>query len=496
MIVIAFLVGIALPTLIGWLLLDLVEGRTRLLGQAEKWVMGGVLGMTVSMFVSFFANVMLGIPFTLTGFLMIFGILLLGLSIPWFLWKRESANAVLRETPAHSLSRPLQIVLIVTGGWVALRVIALAIFTLLTPPFFDDSMDNWNLRGKLFFFQKTFSLAFPWDPVPGVSSYPPSLPLAKTWLSTIAGGWHEGLVNSLHPLWFIALVFLVYCALRRMVAMPWAALGAILFASLPLELIHGTNAYADVFLSAHLFIGVMLMFYALRSRAEISALSHLRLAALAIALVPFTKNEGWALYFPVLLLLYGGTLLWIWKGAGACGEPSRTIPSANAGSPSSGSGARFPIFWAALFAAAMFALFVAPWIGFKVLNNLAFGNAKGIDWNLQWQQGVVTAVTVNTFFEGNWGLLFPLFFGLLAFQWRAAFKTPLLLLSAFFLIPYVGQLFAYLTTGLSQEALFQTGYARGLIHLMPVVVCLTMLLLHNLLSGKAASGQRTVDNGQ
>ena len=43
----------------------------------------------------------------------------------------------------------------------------------------------------------------------------------------------------------------------------------------------------------------------------------------------------------------------------------------------------------------------------------------------------------------------------------------------------MGQLFAYLFTGLSQEALFQTGYARGLIHLMPVIVTVTTVLLYD-----------------
>jgi len=246
-----------------------------------------------------------------------------------------------------------------------------------------------------------------------------------------------------------------------MLPVAWSALGAVLLASLPLELIHGTNPYADVFLSLHLFMAVSLLFQALTSRAHEQTPSCLRLAAFAIALIPFTKNEGWALYFPVLILLFTGSVTTLWRRGTITGQQAvRT----------------------ALWTVALVALVTVPWISYKMLNGLAFGNAKGIDWNLQWQPGVTIAIVVNTFFEGNWGLLFPLFFGLLIARWRAAFRTPLLLLSVFVLIPYLLQLFLYHTTGLSTEAILQTGYARGLIHLMPVIVALTIMLLYDVVA--------------
>jgi hypothetical protein len=107
---------------------------------------------------------------------------------------------------------------------------------------------------------------------------------------------------------------------------------------------------------------------------------------------------------------------------------------------------------------------------------------------------------VNTFSEGNWLLLFPLFFGLLAFRWRDAFGW-LLIPTMFFLFVYVGQALLYLFTSLSREAILQTGYARGLIQLMPLIVMLTILLLHGMRDRlrqalTRISGQSTVDNGQ
>ncbi|NOS66783.1 MAG: hypothetical protein HOO67_00210 [Candidatus Peribacteraceae bacterium] len=482
--------GVVIPAVVGWLIIDLLEWDTSVIGRYEKWVMGFVFGMTFSMFCVFAGNVWLGIPLTLVGFAMIFAGLLVVLGAAWGIRRGRFMTSVKAGAPPgrpyiadvmHSTPRPMMIALAVMGGWVLIRLLAMAGDTAVTPTFFDDAMDNWNLRGKLFFLQEKFSLAFPWDPSPGVSSYPPTVPLSKTWLSTLAGGWHEGLVNMIHVVWFACLLALVYWTLRRMLSWEWSALGTIILASLPLELIHGMSPYADVFLSLHIFVGVSLLFHALKDRGHESqgvsrnAPTYLRLSAFAIALIPFTKNEGWALYFPVLAFLYAATLGWLVY------RKTMTVRQ---------------VMMTAGFALLLAVIIAGPWIAFKFANGLAFGNAKGLDLNFRWQPGVFASVIVNTFLEGNWGLLMPLFFGLLIARWRSAFRSPLLLLSAFILIPYLGQLFLYHFTGLSTEAILQTGYARGLIHLMPVIVVLTVLLLHDVILGRVESGQRKVESGQ
>lgn len=462
MIIFALLPGAAIPALVGWLALDLLERDARVLWKYEKWALGFALGATLSMYCVFLANVFLGVPLTLTGFLGVYAALLLPLGAARMCLRRWDMRADVSCGGAEmrSARRAAAIFLAIIGAWVGFRMLAMWLDVLATPTFFDDAMDNWNLRGKLFYFQKTISLSFPWDQNPGVSSYSPAVPLFKAWLSALAGTWHEGLVNGIHGAWFACLIAIVYCALKRTLPATWAALGAILLASLPLELVHGLNPYADVFLSLHLLIAVVFLFHALSARMKESSLSWLRLAALAIALIPFTKNEGWALYFPVIVVLFAGCALrTLHRG---------TITGRQAA-------------WTALLALALAALVAAPWISYKVMNGLAFGNAKGIDWNFRWQPGVSISIVVNTFFEGNWGLLFPMFFGLLVTRLRTVFRTPLLLLAAFVLIPYSIQLFLYMFTGLSTEAILQTGYARGLIHLIPAIVMVTVILLHDAL---------------
>lgn len=474
--------GVALPALAGWLIVDLLEWNAPVLGRWEKWVMGFVFGMTFGMFCAFCANVALGMPFTLMGFVGVFCVLCIPLGGVHLVRRMRSKACLALTFPTQGdpTPRPIMIALAVMAAWVGLRLLAMAFDVAVTPTFFDDALENWNLRGKIFFFQQTFTIAFPWDPNPGVGSYPPTMSMVKTWLSTLAGGWHEGLVNMIHVVWFACLLALVFWTLRRTLSRapvvsgvePWSLLGTIILASLPLEFIHGMSPYADVFLSVHLFVAIAALFHALTSPHGVEGVSRnaptvwLRLSAFAIALIPFTKNEGFALYFPVLAALFICCLGWL---------TYRKIITMR------------QMLLTAGIALCLWALIAAPWIGFKVTHGLAFGNAKGVDLNFQWQPGVLLSVIVNTFFEGNWGLLMPLFFGLLIVRWRRAFLSPLVLLAAFILIPYLGQLFLYMFTGLSTEALMQTGYARGLIHLMPVIVVLTVMLLHHVVHGREST---------
>jgi hypothetical protein len=89
------------------------------------------------------------------------------------------------------------------------------------------------------------------------------------------------------------------------------------------------------------------------------------------------------------------------------------------------------------------------------------------------------ATAVNTFFEGNWLLLFPALIALVILAWRSLLKPGLMIFAGFMFAAYGLQYFIFLFTGLSSEAIQQTGYARGLIHLIPIIVITSMFLLHN-----------------
>lgn len=455
-------VGLVLPTIIGWLALRLIEGKVSVLFPVERFVLGCLIGLTATMFVTFILHLTLGVSFTLIGF----GLVQVGMLALLYVWSRGMPlPARIRPSiPRTAMTRWAKIFVGILAAWTAVKMIVLTVNLLVTPTVLDDTIDNWNLRGKLFYHNKELTLLLPFEEgntsFSGISSYPPTVSMVKAYLSTLAGGWHDGLANSIHIAWFIALVLLLYWSLRRELPMLWALLGTYILTAMPLEMLHGTNPYAEVFVSVHVFAAVSYFFHALRADDKDRRIRFFRVSAAVTCLLPFTKNEGLIMHLPVLMLLVGSSLLWLlWKKKMSLRE----------------------IVSVALWYIIPLLAVAIPWIAFKYMNGLSFGNAKSVSGlTLAWQPGVALAVSVMTFMEGNWLFLFPLLLLLLLVHWRAILGSPLLVLLLYVAIIYLGQLFLFFFTALSIEARMQTGYNRGLIQILPIIVLLTTLLLHRM----------------
>ncbi len=458
MTLLALLIGILLPTLCGWALLRTVEGRTPALQAGERWVMGCVLGLTLFTFCAFLGNALLGVPFSLIGFLGVQAALLLFTGGPWLLGVRSGRLAGQPFAPpaAPPPSAAARWMLGILGAWMLLKLAAGTLMLVATPLYLDDTIDNWNFRGKIFFVDQTLTLNVPAGSTTGlggISSYPPAVPLVKTWLSVLNGQWSEPLISIPHVLWFMVALILIAYAVRRYAAWTWALMAAYALGSLPLFFSQGVNAYADVFVAAHLLCVLSPLLAALMEANPERRLSLLRVSGVALSLLLFTKNEGVAIYLPVFLALMAGSLLRL--------RPARA------------DALRILAWWAACLTA-----IGLPWIGFKWLHGLPFGNAKPISGlGLSYHPEVPQAILINTLFEGNWIFLFPFLLTLMAWRWRAAFRGPLLLLVAFLCLTTIIQWSAFIFTGLATEAIYQTGLARGILQQAPVMVLLGILLL-------------------
>lgn len=452
------LFGLLLPTFSGWLLLGLIQNKTPVLFRGERMALGFLFGTTLTMFVLFCTHIVFGLSLSFWPFFIIqIGMTLLLAGIMF--WKKiPFLSGNLRLTKEQTPSSLVHVLIAVLGAWSALKVLMLGVtFLFLTPTYFDDSVDNWNLRAKVFYHTQSLELSLPGrtEPVADVSSYPPTVPMAKAWLAMTAG-WSDVAVNAIHFAWFLCVLSLIYFSLRRYMPCTWALLGLYGIISMPLYLMHGTNTYADVFMGAHAFAAAVFLFHAIRAQVPAERSAYFRIGAVAAALLPFTKNEGLLIFLPPILLLLCVHLGMQWRKK-AYGTKD--------------------ILGILLWYAVSLLLILVPWLWYKYAFGLTFANAKGVsDLAFGWQPGVLYAVAVNTLFEGNWILLFPVFVALLVLRWRTAF-TALLPLTALFLIVYLGQLGIYLFTSISIEALKQTGYARGIIQLMPVAVFLTVMLL-------------------
>ncbi|PIR48113.1 hypothetical protein COU80_06095 [Candidatus Peregrinibacteria bacterium CG10_big_fil_rev_8_21_14_0_10_55_24] len=456
--------GLALPTLLGWLTLRMLEWSTPVLRPSERWVLGCILGLTLAMFLTFLAHEGLGIPLTWWGYLLTQGLSVGVLGALAYAKRPIFCARATVKLPKNKESWPrwASITLSALCTWSLVKIVSAGTtFLLLIPSVLDDTIDNWNLRGKVLYSTHALTLELPAEGLrtsaSGVSSYPPTVSMIKAELSTLAGTWSEPLVNSVHFVWYAGVLLLLFFTLRRVLALPWALLGTYVLSSLPLYLMHGTNTYADVFLSVHLFAAVSLLFLSTSVAKPSERASFLRLAIFSASLLPFTKNEGLLVHLPVILLIGAVTTLVLRRRNALTWAQTRSV---------------------VLCAALCLSFVLVPWVSYKLLHGLTFGNAHAVGGlELAWQPGVLRSVFLNTFMEGNWLLFFPIFLALLLWQWRRAFSTAVVIPLAYLAIVYLGQLFLYMFTFLSTEAVWQTGYARGVIHIIPIFVLTATVLL-------------------
>ncbi|MDA1209237.1 MAG: hypothetical protein O2904_04380 [bacterium] len=447
-------VAIALPTLSGWLLLRALEHKSPVLFRFERIALGFVLGMTLTMFVTFLLQVLGLILFTMNGFLIAQVLLLL--ITGGLYWKFAMKPTTYNSQPTTPFTALQKSLIALLSIWTIIKISAGIMILVSTPAYQDDVFNNWNMRGKLFYETKEMTLEMQIGneitSAVGVSSYPPALPLIKTWLATLAGDWHEGLANSIHVLWFLSALLLVYELLKRRIGRLWALGGVYILSSLPLFQIHGVQPYADMMVSVHLFAAVGMLFLGASETDAGKRSAYLRIAALATGVMIFTKNETLIMHLPPLIVALFA-MMWMRRDFKPVAHYALSL-----------------------------LLIGLPWIAYKWMHDLPFGNAKSVSGlELSWQKDVGYAIWINTFFEGNWALFFPIFFGLLAVYWRKALFTPLGILTGFFLMVYLGQMPLYFFTGLSTEVINQTGYARGLVQLMPVAACLVTLLIYEIM---------------
>ncbi|HRH94260.1 MAG TPA: hypothetical protein PKV72_07060, partial [Candidatus Peribacteria bacterium] len=331
--------------------------------------------------------------------------------------------------------------------WTCIKLAAGAYDLAGVPTYWDDSFNNWNMRGKMFYVQQELVLSIPVgngvvQTESGVSSYPPTVSMMKTWLADVRGAWEEPLVNGVHFAWLLGLIATAYFFLRRNAGAFVSALGAYALVSLPLLLIHGSNPYADIFVAAHVLVAAGCVLQVSKTTGS-QRLTWLRLAGLSIGLLAFTKNEALLLYAPVLAVLLGWQ---VFRGADANRPEERR---------------------ALAIAAGLAATVILPWLAFKWSHGLSFGNAKAVSSvSFGFSAAALQAIWFHLSHEPNW-LLIPLLLPVLGI---ANGKRGWNVLTLFVAAAFAEQTAIFTLTSLSNEAILQTGLSRGLLHIAPVAV--------------------------
>ncbi|MBM3231096.1 hypothetical protein FJZ28_02095 [Candidatus Peregrinibacteria bacterium] len=420
--------------------------------------MGMFLGGTLLMYLTFLAHVAGVVAFTRNGFLAVQIVTTVVLGMLFGKFRMKTPAIHIHDAHHRCASTGMQkMIVCIFGAWIILKLIA-GFIVLTGPAYFDDTVNNWNIRAKSYVQMHELVLEIEPGKGVGTGSYPPTVPMFKAWLTLLNGGqWHEGLANAMHEVWYVCALALLFFALKRMTGTGWAIIGTYILSAIPLYTMHGMVAYGDGFLSLHIFLAVSLLFHAVRSATTEERSAFVRLLAFAAALLVFTKNEAILLHLPPIVLL-----LLLWLGQSVVNNRMTKAEALKH----------------ILTVGCAVAAVLLPWLFFKWANGLTFGNAKGIaGLELSWHEKVLSTIFVNTFLEGNWSILPGMLIALLVLRPRDAFLSPVFILTGFFLAVIIGQLPIYLLTALAVEAVNQTGYARGIIHLVPVIVMATTILL-------------------
>ena len=465
------IIALAFSCVQGVLLLRILEGKHPVLFRLERVCWGFLLGCALSAYVLFWMF-FVGIPISFAGCLVVQIILLVVLLMIYSLQRRggliESSPRMSSETLRgliNSLPKWGKFIVAWIVVWTAVKVVLGGYDLLVTPTYYNDTYVNWNMRTKVFYENQSLMLdrevtdEFYFGG--RVPSYPLTVYFTKLWMVFAVGEWSESTVNSIHFLWFLALIGVMYFALRREKNLLMSIIGVFILVSLPLVLIHGVNAYADVLMAAHIFC-VLYAFYRWVIEKGDARRSWLLIFGVMTAAMIFVKNEALVIFFPPLAFIFFA-LCERWKMR------------------------RDFIKWIGIVATV-----AVPWTLFKFTHGLTFGNASKVSGiSLTPHEGVAHAIGGDLMYTGSYLLFFPLFVLLLMMTIKFWRKHAIGLVIAYLLIVFIGEFLMYWLTPLATEAIRHTGFGRGMVHLLPAGVFVSVILLRSLFEGLGLASQHT-----
>ena len=469
----------------GFLLVRLLEGKNPILSHTERIAYGFLLGGSVFSYSAFWL-VLIGLPLTFAGMLIVHILLLLVLG-GFFLWRLHGVTALrsplLPVSPlAEPKSRWLSFLIAWCVVWTLVKVVAGGYDLLSTPSYFNDTYASWNMRAKVFFVEESLLLGRePTDEYffgGRVPSYPLTVHLSKVWIAKTVGNWNESAVNSIHLFWFLALLGIFFSALKRELNAAWAIAGTAALVSLPLLLVHGVNAYSDVLMGGFVFAALYGFYRWMRTESTKSEArnpnddgarhSWLLIFSFMTTSMLFVKNEALLIFLPTIAFLFA-FVCW------SKGNPKTRIDFSDFGFRISDF-----VTWLLIVSSV-----VVPWTLFKWSEGLTFGNATEVSgFSLHIHDGVAFAVEGDLLYTGSYLLFFPLFALLLFMGWRFYMRKSLGVLVTFFLIVFLGEFCIYLLTPLATEAIRHTGFGRGMVHILPVGMFISMLIVQKYFSNE------------
>jgi hypothetical protein len=228
------------------------------------------------------------------------GVLIVCPPVAWWLWRTRVASR------GGSIGRSGAPVVGRDPWWWGLVAVAAFLWAVVagraiaTPLRFWDAWATYAFKAKIMYVEagiprSVFELA-------GAPNYPLGIPFQEVWTAWFVGTWDDIAIKWLFPAYLLALMCLVYGALRERWSARAAMAGMLFVVGLPLLLQHAHDGYTDLpFAFFALGSAIFLTRYALRrDRRDVFV------AAVLTAGLVWTKEDG------VLFMAFNGVLLIGW----------------------------------------------------------------------------------------------------------------------------------------------------------------------------------------
>jgi len=165
-----------------------------------------------------------------------------------------------------------------------------------------DAIATYAIRSKIFYLGKSIPHDFFYNlstlfPHP---DYPLNIPLSEAFVYMFLGSLNDQLVKAIFPLFFVAILGILYFAVKRLSGRTSALICTFVLATVPQFNNFATNAYHDVPFAYYCFVGTLFLLYWFK---ETKSLGYLCISAVMTALAGWTKNEGFVYCAANILLL-------------------------------------------------------------------------------------------------------------------------------------------------------------------------------------------------
>jgi hypothetical protein len=284
---------------------------------------------------------------------------------------------------------------------------------------------------------------------------PPLPSLIASWTPIALGAWKDNLLPLFSPLLLVSLLTVFFSSLKRYFTTAYAAFFTFLLAGLPLLLFHAGTAYADFLQAVYYSISTLYLFRFFKEfqHSEKRGYPYLLTSLIFLGISVWVKKSG--IYHAGINLSVLAVFA-VWQ--------REELP-------------KKALFYALL----LFTAIVLPWLAYEklpILSNVVGEAIPSLQSTItspnpftqDINRAVISAMFRSMFLEGNWQLLWALFFAVLALYPGKALRPPHIYLAAIVLLQLAVLFVIYRFTGAFPNLLDDTQFNRFMMHFVPVVL--------------------------